>query len=72
MSEQEAIARAEKQCGYGMITQVATGSGNEDWFGQTNENGMNLQSLNAIMKLNGGKNVTHEDIFQATVKDFAN
>jgi len=74
MSEAEATARAERDSGYGMITRVATVSGAEDWFGETSATGMNLISLDANMKLNGtsGNAPLHEDIFQATVKDFAN
>lgn len=45
MSEPEAVARAEKMSGYGMITRVATQRGTEDWFGNTSASGMNLQSL---------------------------
>jgi hypothetical protein len=74
MSEAEATARAERMSGYGMINKVATASGSEDWFGETNAAGMNLLSLDDNMKLNGtsGNAPLHEDVFQATVKDFAN
>jgi hypothetical protein len=33
MSDTEALARAEKQAGYGMVQRVATNKGIEDWFG---------------------------------------
>jgi hypothetical protein len=42
MSEPEAIARAERAAGYGMINRVATQSGTEDWFGIANTSGMTL------------------------------
>lgn len=45
MSEPEAVARAEKKAGYGMVSKVATQRGPEDWFGNSSPSNMNLESL---------------------------
>jgi hypothetical protein len=57
-----------------MVTKVALpGMKSEDWFGKANPL-WKPESLDGILALSGrqGQATTHEDIFRATVKDYAN
>jgi len=74
LKHDELIARAEKEAGYGMVTKVALPGGkSDDWFAKANPQ-WTPKSLSQILALSGRSNDSpdHEDIFQATVKDFAN
>lgn len=44
LTDEQATARAEKQCGYGMVSRVAVPGGTEDWFGACNAS-IQLNSL---------------------------
>ena len=52
LTPEEALARADKRAGYGMVTHVTVPGGTEDWYAQCNSD-IQLKSLRANMKLGG-------------------
>ena len=65
-----AEARANKQAGYAMVRYAQLAGGRyDDWLGKTTAEG--IHSLQEVMELAGNTVPDHEDVFKATVKDYA-